>query len=125
MTSSASKGADEKFCSECAAIINHKAEICPKCGVRQAHYPASSIPNKDKMVAGFIAIFLGALGIHKFYLNRPLIGILYLFSFTIGSLSFHPILPLFIVISSLVEGIIYFCTSDEDFARKYCSKAST
>jgi len=30
-----SKGPDEKFCSECAAIIKAKAEICPKCGVRQ------------------------------------------------------------------------------------------
>jgi DNA-directed RNA polymerase subunit M/transcription elongation factor TFIIS len=30
-----SKGANEKFCSECAAAINAKAEICPKCGVRQ------------------------------------------------------------------------------------------
>jgi hypothetical protein len=31
----ASKGADEKFCHECAAVIRAKAEICPKCGVRQ------------------------------------------------------------------------------------------
>jgi len=30
------KGADEKFCSECGEIIRVKAEICPKCGVRQA-----------------------------------------------------------------------------------------
>jgi len=29
------KGADEKFCHECGAVIRTKAEICPKCGVRQ------------------------------------------------------------------------------------------
>jgi len=29
------KGADEKFCHECGATIKAKAEICPKCGVRQ------------------------------------------------------------------------------------------
>ncbi|UFH60296.1 zinc ribbon domain-containing protein [Sulfurovum mangrovi] len=29
------KTADEKYCSECGQIINIKAEICPKCGVRQ------------------------------------------------------------------------------------------
>lgn len=29
------KNANEKFCSDCGSIINIKAEICPKCGVRQ------------------------------------------------------------------------------------------
>lgn len=29
------KTTDEKFCVDCGAIINNKAEICPKCGVRQ------------------------------------------------------------------------------------------
>ena len=29
------KMADEKYCSECGKIILLKAEICPKCGVRQ------------------------------------------------------------------------------------------
>ncbi|MFH2044295.1 MAG: hypothetical protein ABIK92_04010 [Pseudomonadota bacterium] len=29
------KMADEKYCSECGEIILLKAEICPKCGVRQ------------------------------------------------------------------------------------------
>jgi hypothetical protein len=28
-------GEDEKYCSECGEIIRSKAEICPKCGVRQ------------------------------------------------------------------------------------------
>ena len=27
--------ADEKTCKECGAAIRAKAEICPKCGVRQ------------------------------------------------------------------------------------------
>ena len=29
------KANDEKYCSECGQLINIKAEICPKCGVRQ------------------------------------------------------------------------------------------
>ena len=32
---------DEKYCSECGAVINRKAEICPKCGVRVAYLPTS------------------------------------------------------------------------------------
>src|SRR5438477_11088527 len=31
------KRADEKFCHECGAAIRAKAEICPKCGVRQSN----------------------------------------------------------------------------------------
>ena len=30
------KAQDEKFCSSCGAAIKKEAEICPKCGVRQA-----------------------------------------------------------------------------------------
>ena len=29
------KGPDDKFCTECGAVIKVKAEICPNCGVRQ------------------------------------------------------------------------------------------
>lgn len=31
-----------KFCTECGAEINRKAEICPECGVRQHTEPTSS-----------------------------------------------------------------------------------
>jgi hypothetical protein len=30
------KQENEKYCQECAAVINVKAEICPSCGLRQA-----------------------------------------------------------------------------------------
>ncbi|MDR2637478.1 MAG: zinc-ribbon domain-containing protein, partial [Zoogloeaceae bacterium] len=39
MSESTTKAIDEKFCSECGAIIKAKAEICPKCGVRQMAKP--------------------------------------------------------------------------------------
>jgi TM2 domain-containing membrane protein YozV len=64
---------------------------------------------KSKMVAGLLAIFLGAFGIHKFYLNQNGAGLLYLLFCWTG-------IPLII---GLVEGIIYLATSDEDFARQY------
>lgn len=43
MTEIVQKAADEKFCAECGAIIKAKAEICPKCGVRQFASPNSEI----------------------------------------------------------------------------------
>jgi TM2 domain-containing membrane protein YozV len=36
---------------------------------------------KSKWVSFFLCLFLGVLGIHKFYEGRVLLGILYLFTF--------------------------------------------
>ncbi|MFE0412395.1 TM2 domain-containing protein, partial [Citrobacter freundii] len=59
--------------------------------------------------AVIIALFLGGIGVHKFYLGKVGMGILYLiFCWTL--------LP---AIIAFFEGIIYLCTSDEDFAKKY------
>lgn len=42
-------GPDEKYCSECGEIIRLKAEICPKCGVRQIiETPKKIQGNKEK-----------------------------------------------------------------------------
>jgi ribosomal protein L40E len=56
------KSENEKFCSECGELINIKAEICPKCGVRQAAVKAGS--EKSRMVTAFLALFLGGVGAH-------------------------------------------------------------
>ena len=36
---------------------------------------------KDRVAAGLLGIFLGALGIHKFYEGKVGMGILYIFTF--------------------------------------------
>jgi TM2 domain-containing membrane protein YozV len=109
------KNTDEKFCPECGAIIKKKAEICPKCGVRQFPPPLASrlfatAPNgKSKLIAALFALFLGGLGIHKFYLGSIGWGIVYLlFCWT-----FIPSLVGFI------EGILLLVLTDDEFNRKY------
>ena len=113
MNGAVTKGPDEKFCSECGAVIKAKAEICPKCGVRQmaAPNPLTSVaPNgKSKLAAALFAIFLGGLGIHKFYLGKVGQGILYL----IFCWTFIP------AIVGFIEGILFLVMSDQDFNRKY------
>ena len=107
MTEIEQKSKDEKFCSECGSVINIRAEICPKCGVRQ--FSAGAPGQKSKVGAALFAIFLGSLGIHKFYLGQVGWGVVYLlFCWT-----FIPALV------SFVEGIIYLVMSEEDFASKY------
>lgn len=64
---------------------------------------------KNKIVAGILALFLGGIGAHKFYLGRIGQGILYLLFCWTG-------IP---AVLGLIEGIIYLISSDENFAMKY------
>ncbi|HSW62020.1 MAG TPA: TM2 domain-containing protein [Dissulfurispiraceae bacterium] len=115
MTESVQKAADEKFCADCGAIIKAKAEICPKCGVRQSPPPMMSslgqmaLNGKSKLAAGLFGIFLGGFGIHKFYLGKTGMGILYLlFCWT-----FIP------AVVGFIEGILFLVMKDEDFNARY------
>jgi TM2 domain-containing membrane protein YozV/ribosomal protein L40E len=114
MSESPVKAIDEKFCSECGAVIKAKAEICPKCGVRQMGQPVINLgpvaPNgKSRIAAALFAFFLGAFGGHKFYLGQIGLGILYLLFFW----TFIPALVAFI------EFILFLTMSDEAFNQKY------
>ena len=67
------------------------------------------LTGKSRPVAALLALLLGGLGIHKFYLGQTASGILYLlFCWT-----FIPALIGF------VEGVLFLTMSDEEFARKY------
>jgi hypothetical protein len=63
-------------CAECGKEVRNVANICPSCGFKSGKYAG-----KSKGLAIFLAIFLGVLGIHKFYLRRFGLGFLYLIFF--------------------------------------------
>ena len=66
-------------------------------------------PIKSKVAAGILALFLGGLGIHKFYLGQGGKGILYLlFCWTY--------IP---SILAFIEAITILCSNDENFQIKY------
>lgn len=98
--------AGQKFCATCGEQINEKAEICPHCGVRQ---PVVATGGRNKIVAAVLAILLGWLGAHKFYLGQMGMGVLYLVFFWTG-------IP-FVV--GIIEGVIYLSMSDAAFHSKY------
>lgn len=69
---------------------------------------------KSRMTAALLALFLGGLGVHKFYLGRGLQGVLYfLFSWTF--------VPAFI---GFIEGIGLLLSSDQAFNLKYNGTAA-
>ena len=72
-------------------------------------------PTKEKIVAGLLAILIGTLGIHKFYLGYTKSGIIMLL---VSLLTFGFGAPVMAVIS-LIEGILYLTKSDAEFYQTY------
>ena len=70
-------------------------------------------PSKNKTAAGIVAIIVGYLGVHKFYLGYVGVGIIYL----LLSITFYGLF--FTVPASIADGILYLSKSEEDFDRTY------
>jgi TM2 domain-containing membrane protein YozV/ribosomal protein L32 len=107
-----------KFCSNCGQQIDINAEICPKCGVRVAPPPVVNVhvekpprEPKDKTTAAVLGIFLGGLGIHKFYLGGSSTkwGVIYL----VFCWTFIP------AIIGFIEGIMFLMMDDAQFHANY------
>ena len=93
------------FCRGCGKEIHSTAVSCPHCGAVQRVGAG-----KSKVVAGVLALLLGGLGIHRFYLGQWW-GIFYLlFCWT-----FIP------MIVSFVEGIVFLVQDDATWDAKYNS----
>jgi TM2 domain-containing membrane protein YozV len=117
----------DAFCRACGTGINKHAVICPKCGAPAGDGMPAPIgaplvfaesrgqrrqgDKKSKTVAALLALLVGGLGAHHFYLNNPVLGIFYLvFCFTL--------IP---AIIAFIEAIIFLTMSDEAFDAKYNS----
>lgn len=66
-------------------------------------------PVKSKVTAGILGILLGGIGVHKFYMGKIGMGILYLCFCWTG-------IP---AVVGFIEGIVYLCSSDENFQLKH------
>ncbi len=125
----------QNVCPQCGAPLDPGATECKFCGekivaqqtAQQMQQPQAqnvyiqtapqptyvtdispAWPIKSKTTAGILAILLGGLGVHKFYLGNVGMGIVYLlFCWTT--------IP---AIIAFIEGIVYLTSSDENFQLK-------
>lgn len=65
------KGVGNNYCPNCGAATAPGAAVCLTCGVALTPQAAAAVGGnqKNKTVAGILAILLGQLGIHNFYLG--------------------------------------------------------
>lgn len=81
---------------------------------------AQAAPNtKDHVAAGLLAIFLGSLGIHKFYLGYNTPGFIMLAVTIVGSIFSLGLAGLAMVVISIVEGVLYLSKSQTEFEQIY------
>jgi TM2 domain-containing membrane protein YozV len=87
--------------------------------------PVSIVAADKKLPSALLAIFLGGLGIHKFYYGATNAGLVMLIcTLAGGALSFltcgiTAILPSVMGVIGFIEGIIYLTKSDSDFYNRY------
>lgn len=91
------------FCRQCGNKLSATQAKCNQCGARN-----TLLGERSKVVAGFLAFFLGGFGIHRFYLSQWW-GIFYIPFYFVG-------------VSSLVsigEAIYFWACSKESWNEKY------
>ena len=98
------KGMGVNYCQNCGQTVQPGAEVCLNCGVSVKTQVASA-DAKSKMAAGLLGIFLGAFGVHNFYLGytgkaiaQLLISVLSCFTLAVVS-----------EVWGLIEGIMILC----------------
>jgi|SRR5579864_3251061 len=107
---------DWKFCPQCGAILRTNTATCTQCRVLQpgakARILTSGRSERKRIVAALMAIFLGTVGAHKFYVGDSTGGKRYI----VLSLMSLGIVP---GILGILDGIHYVIMTDQEFAEEY------
>lgn len=102
------KGQGSNYCQSCGKPVQPGAAVCLNCGVSTT--PQAAAGAKSKMAAGLLGIFLGAFGVHNFYLGYTSKAVTQLVLTIIGIVLSCVVVGAFLVLGieiwGLVEGIM-------------------
>lgn len=70
---------------------------------------------KSRGVAGLLALLLGAFGLHYFYIGKTTAGVIFLLISLLSCFIFAPVVH----VVSIIQGVLYFTTTQEEFERKW------
>lgn len=104
------------YCANCGKQIVPGAAVCVNCGVpvNGRNIPSGIYKTgapKSKIAAGLLAIFLGYLGVHNFYLGYKNKAIIQLVVSLVGGILTCGIATAVISIWALIEGIMILAGS--------------
>lgn len=98
-------GQGNSYCRNCGTAINPGAVICIACGCSLNDRPVAAPGAKSKLAAGLLGIFLGAFGVHNFYLGYTSKAVIQL----LMTLLSCGILATVSEIWGIIEGILILC----------------
>ncbi|WP_195468630.1 NINE protein [Clostridium sp. D43t1_170807_H7] len=109
------KGLGDNYCYRCGSRIkSHSIEVCEFCGAKlNNNIDELNIKIKNKLLAGLLALFLGGMGIHRFYLGYIKIGIVQLSLWVLGYFT-GDITWVIVQIWALIESILIFLGKIKD-----------
>lgn len=121
-------------CNRCGSYVDTSHSFCPNCGAKMErnHREPSAETNFSEQfnmndafaaspagcsrgVAALLAIFLGSLGIHYFYIGKTTAGLIMLLATVLSC----GILAVITNTLSLAQGIYMFIINNRDFYDKY------
>lgn len=103
------RGVGENYCPNCGQPTPMGTQVCMNCGVAVNSAAYSVKGDKSKVVAGLLGIFIGALGIHNFYLGYTGKGVAQVLISVLSCGILSPVSAIW----GLVEGIMILTGSIE------------
>lgn len=97
------------YCQKCGTRVPANVSFCPECGTRINACVSQS--GKDRLTTALLALFLGTLGIHYFYLGKSTAGILTIV-ISLCSCGIWGVVM-------FIQAILMLVMTDSDFQEKY------
>ena len=110
---------ESKFCHHCGEKVAKAAAVCPLCGVPQGwivtnhKHTEKEEADSRKLTTALLAIFLGMIGAHWFYLGKTKNGVIYLLCVFPGCFLIFP--PVVVMVLSIIDGVRILGMKSADF----------